>query len=214
MSSVNSTSYQLLTRTFITFLHSFKMVAKAFLAATLLSAATAWQGHLQVRDAVDDALASASAALASATAVAAQCAIPSSVLAIITTAPTPSPDVANALVAQSDYCHLTCAGSASADCSSYTSALSKWSQSNSKVLADFYSSYTKSCPLATGVNPVCTTGSSGASPTGSTSGSSGSSSGNSTSSVSKTGAAAPHGSFTFTAVAAVVAAVGVLAVAL
>jgi type IV secretion system protein TrbL len=189
------------------------MVGKTFIAATLLTAATAFQPQLQVRDAVSDAMASASAAIASATAAAAACSIPSSILDILSTAPTPSPDVLSALTAAADRCHFTCAaGAGQADCSSYTSAASKWAQSNSKAIEDFYSTYTKTCTQASA--PAVCTGASGAAATGTAAAASGTGSSSGASSTSQSGAARGQDSFTVAAIAGVAAAIGVLAIAL
>jgi len=120
------------------------MYSKALLLS-LLPAAMALE-HFAIRQ-VD---ASLSAVLASASSLAEEaslCTVPASILSIMTSVPTLPADLASSLA--SDVCHVTCTGSLSSECKSYTSAVSAWSKSNEAVLSPWEATYTKTC-TATG----------------------------------------------------------------
>ena len=191
------------------------MLAKAFIASTLLTAALAFDA-LRVRQ--DDAslsseLASASAAASSASLVAAACSVPPSALSILESVPTPPADLASAIEAQAqtDPCKFSLTGSASAEYKSYTGEVLAWSKSNSAFLSSLESSLSANCPLATtgaAAAGVCTTGAgvtataaNGATATGS---------GGATATASKA-AAAPQNTVMAVAAGAIAGAVGIIA---
>jgi hypothetical protein len=202
--------------------YNFKMLAKAFIASTLLTAALASNIYARQDDAsLSSLLASASAAASSASAEFAGCTPDAAVLSLLGTVPTPAADLVSAIEAQAqtDPCHLTFTGTVESEYKSYTGAILAWSKSNSAVLQSYESSLSANChaltasTTVTGGVGICTTGS-GATATagGATTGKGATATGGSAASATASmGAAAPQNTFVAAAGAAIAGAIGVLA---
>jgi len=203
------------------------MLAKSIIASTLLTAVMGFDQYLQVRQldssasellaSASAAIASGTAALASATSLAAQCTVPASVLSVLETVPTPPADLTITA------CSQTFTGAQEAEYTSYTSVLSSWYKANQDIIDPFESSFTKNCPLATGLSICGTTATSGSAATGTGksgsatgTGSSGSATGTGSSGSAATGsaasgAAAPQNTFMAVAAGAIAGAIGLVA---
>jgi hypothetical protein len=169
------------------------MFTKALITSSFIAAAMAFNNPLAIRQ-VDASMSSMMASASSAAAAASLCMIPSSVLAILETAPTPPADLVSSIEASP--CHFTCSGSLSSECSSYTSAISSWAKANEAATSAFYATYTSTCSLPSGACSTSATGSGSAAASGTGSPSQG---------------AAPQVTMMAAAVGAVAGAVGLLA---
>jgi hypothetical protein len=105
----------------------------------------------------------ASSAAAASTDAGGNCDIPTDIITILQTIPTPPADLSSALVATTitDYCATpSFTGTLSAEFSSYEQSVLSWAVSNSAALLSFESAISTSCPQIAslaGQVPVCTT---------------------------------------------------------
>jgi hypothetical protein len=132
------------------------MYSKVAVAAALVGYVSAW-AYPAADAQINKMLVARQAA---STAGGGQCAVPSNILSIVETLPTPPADLESAIATITDYCATpSFTGALEAEWTSYEAAVLSWAVANSAPLESYEAYLSTNCPqLTTAANnvPICT----------------------------------------------------------